>query len=447
MSLTAEQVLALAPDPAAAVAGRKLGVRRPWRNLGRSERALWGECQGTALYQVRADLSDLAAHCSCPSSKNPCKHSLGLMLLAANEPDALPEAAEPDWVAEWLTKRAAAAARRAKRAESFDPEAPELAREQRAEKRLQRVREGIEGLDLWLGDVIRGGLAALESQSFLFWEAQASRMVDAQAPGLASRLRRMAWISRSHPDWPERLLRELGKLALLTQAFRRLDELDPPLREDVRRLVGFNLPLEEVLSGPDVVSDHWLVLAQTLEENERVRTQRSWLFGEASGRRALVLQFAAGEASFPEPLAPGTRLEADLAFWPSAWPQRALIRERRGGAEPLRAVPTIAGTETVDALLSEAAEALSRLPWIERLLFVLNAVIPVPDPAPDPIAGPWRVVDRQGQALRLAAGDPWPLLALSGGRPVDLVGEWDGEALIPLAVIGEGIYLPLRRTG
>ncbi len=446
MSLTAEQVLALAPDPAAAAAGRKLGVRRPWRNLGRSERALWGECQGTALYQVRADLADLAAHCNCPSSKNPCKHSLGLMLLAAGEPDALPEAEEPEWVAEWLGKRAAAAARKAKRAESFDPEAADLAREQRAEKRLQRVREGIEGLDLWLADVIRGGIAALETQSFSFWEAQAARMVDAQAPGLASRLRRMAWISRSHSDWPQRLLRELGKLALLTQAYRRLDELDPLLREDVRRLVGFNLPQEEVISGPDGVADRWLVLAQTLEENERVRTQRSWLYGEASGRRALVLQFAAGEASFPQPLATGTRFEADLAFWPSAWPQRALIRERRGQAEPLRLVPEplpeLAGTDTVAALLAEAAEALARLPWMERLLFVLRGVVPAPDAAD----GPWRIVDRQGEALPLTSGDPWPLLALSGGRPVDLVGEWDGEALIPLAAVGEGIYLPLRRT-
>jgi hypothetical protein len=27
----------------------------------------------------------------------------------------------------------------------------------------------------------------------------------------------------------------------------------------------------------------------------------------------------------------------------------------------------------------------------------------------------------------------WELLAISGGRPVDLIGEWDGDHLFPLA--------------
>ena len=48
MNLTADQVLALAPDPGAASAARKLGVPRPWSDLGRSDRAIWGKCQGSA---------------------------------------------------------------------------------------------------------------------------------------------------------------------------------------------------------------------------------------------------------------------------------------------------------------------------------------------------------------------------------------------------------------
>ena len=109
MTLTVEQALALAPDGASASAGRKLGSPKGWRGLGRGAGALWGECQGSALYQVRVDLGDLTTKCSCPSRKFPCKHALGLLVLAATDPAALPESEPPEWVAEWLQRRAARA--------------------------------------------------------------------------------------------------------------------------------------------------------------------------------------------------------------------------------------------------------------------------------------------------------------------------------------------------
>ena len=38
--------------------------------------------------------------------------------------------------------------------------------------------------------------------------------------------------------------------------------------------------------------------------------------------------------------------------------------------------------------------------------------------------------------LRIGADALWPLLALGGGRPLALFGEWDGQALRPLAARG-----------
>src|SRR5215211_7519218 len=98
MSLTPEQVLTLAPDPASANAGKKLANAKSWQNLGQSAIALWGECQGSALYQVRVDLRDTTVRCSCPSRKFPCKHGLGLLVLAAGSPAAVPKGEPPDWV-------------------------------------------------------------------------------------------------------------------------------------------------------------------------------------------------------------------------------------------------------------------------------------------------------------------------------------------------------------
>jgi hypothetical protein len=45
----------------------------------------------------------------------------------------------------------------------------------------------------------------------------------------------------------------------------------------------------------------------------------------------------------------------------------------------------------------------------------------------------------------IAGVDPWRLLALSGGHPLDLTGEWDGAALIPLGAFMRGEFHPLGR--
>src|SRR6185437_12359964 len=178
MSFTSEQALALAPDSASASAGRKLANTRHWQSLGRNAEALWGECQGSGKnpYQVRVDLATLSVKCSCPSRKFPCKHGLGLMLIFAANAGDLAEAEPPSWVADWLAKRHTRAEKHAApTVSSEETAAKEQARAKdkarRAERREKLVAEGIEGLNLWLDDLMRNGLAAVETQPASFWEA------------------------------------------------------------------------------------------------------------------------------------------------------------------------------------------------------------------------------------------------------------------------------------
>ena len=113
-TLNADQILALAPDAGSAKAGQSLANRRKWLALGRSDRAAWGECQGSARepYRTQIDLAEPAFRCSCPSRKFPCKHGLGLFLLLASDPAAFDRGAPPAWVAEWLSRRDQSAAQR-----------------------------------------------------------------------------------------------------------------------------------------------------------------------------------------------------------------------------------------------------------------------------------------------------------------------------------------------
>jgi hypothetical protein len=57
----------------------------------------------------------------------------------------------------------------------------------------------------------------------------------------------------------------------------------------------------------------------------------------------------------------------------------------------------------------------------------------------------WLGIDSRGDALALAGRDEalFPLLAISGGGPVDLAAEYDGRALRPLAVIAGGRWKSL----
>ncbi|MGH2485788.1 MAG: SWIM zinc finger family protein [Ktedonobacterales bacterium] len=436
MRLSSDQVLALAPDAGSAANGKKLADVKYWRGVGQNERALWGECQGSALYQVRVDLTTFSVKCSCPSHKFPCKHGLGLLLLAVDDKSA-PADDPPDWVREWLAKRAETAEKQP--IQSNDPSKPvdAAARAKRAQKRAALVEQGLARLDLWLSDLVRNGLAALEAQPATLWERQAAQMVDAQAPGVAARLRQLAGVPGSSEDWPERLVGGLGQLALLTHAYSRLDALDAPLRHDVRQLIGWTLSQEELTATGEQVTDDWLALGQWIEDGEQVRTQRAWLLGVQTRRPALLLSFSARGAPFPQTLAPGLRQRATLTFYPGGAPLRARLDSSEGESTPVTEVT--AGLDSIEAFLAGVAATLARQPWQDRFLCALRRATPV---CLDD-GNRWYLRDSQGVALPLIARNHWRLLALSGGYPVDVAGEWDGVALRPLGICSDGRYHPL----
>lgn len=443
---TADQVAAMAPDPASAKAGQALATPRKWGLLARDGRALWGECQGSGSkpYQVIVDAAEPAFRCTCPSRKFPCKHGLGLLFIYAAQPAQVAETAdEPAWVAEWLAMRASKAEKKAEKAAA--PPAPErapdpAAQARRAAQREERVRAGLDDLEQWLLDGVRQGLAGAGQRPRAEWERVAARLVDAQAAGAARLVRELAAVPNGGDGWPGRLLGGMARLHLLAHAARRMDALPDPVAAEVRTALGYTARQEEVLAGPGE-RDTWVVLGVRTEMEERLRVQRTWLRGEASGRTALLLSFAAaGQPLEPGP-APGTRMPAELAFYPGARPLRALVRERTGTPEPASALP---GCDSVDAALGEWSAALADSPWTERLALALRGVTPLLD------GERWMLADAEGAALPLATGTDdaaWLLLATGGGRPVQVAGEWDGAAFLPLGAVVEGRFQVLPVPG
>jgi SWIM zinc finger len=422
-----ERVLALAPDTPSQRTAQSVASGRAWPATGAGTGALWGECRGSAAAPYRAvvDLSGPAYRCSCPSRRFPCKHVLALLLLWTEGAVRDDAAGPPDWAASWLTTRAARASR-APSGESAEPRDPKAAA-RRARQRETRVASGLVELDRWLCDQVRQGLASSQQAGYGHWDDIAARMVDAQAPALAERLRALASVPHSGAGWDGRLLEEYALLHLLAVAYRRQDELPPPLRETVRSRIGFSLRQASVLACGQPVRDHWQVLARRDLEQDRIRARRTWLRGRKTGRDALLLSFAAAGQPLDDSLTVGTDADADLVFYPGAVPLRAIVQARHDDSD---GEPPDGGP--VAGLLAGYAAALAADPWLDSWPAVLE-VTPARAPAP-------AVRDADGDAVPLhpGAGDCWPLFALSGGRPVTLAGEWTPRGLWPLTAWDEG---------
>ncbi|BBA99629.1 hypothetical protein RVR_6334 [Actinacidiphila reveromycinica] len=426
---TVDQVLALAPDAASRKAGAKLAAPAPWSGTGAAGTAVWGLCRGSGSkpYQTVVDTRGPAYRCSCPSRKFPCKHALALLLLwagGAEGPIAVTGAAgtEPEWVEQWVSarrKKEEAGAPGAARASG--PADPEAAR-RRADRRAVRVEGGAAELEQRLADLLRGGLAGADRADHRSFDETAARMVDAQAPGLASRVRELGSIPASGGDWPSRMLEETALLHLLARGFLGREELPGPLVDTVRARVGFTVDSAELLAGP-TVPGRWLVLAQ-YDTADDLTTRRIWLRDGASGRFALVLSFgAAGRApqlAFPV----GVVIEADLAYHPSAVPLRAALGPHRTSPAPPVAAPQ--GTAVGPALDGYGA-ALADDPWLDAWPVLLHDVVPIPGP------DRWQLADATGtDAVPLAGPAPWRLAALSGGHPLTLFAELTPAGAKPL---------------
>lgn len=440
-SLTAEQIVALAPDPASAKSGRDLANPRKWQNLGQNEIAAWGECQGSGKdpYKVQVDLREPAFRCSCPSRKFPCKHGIGLLLLLSAQPAAFATADPPAAVTEWLQKREQTAQKRAEPGGAADapPVAPKRAAASRsAAAREAKVTAGLEELDRWMTDLIRQGFAAIQGRGHRFWDDVAARMVDAQAPGVARMVRDLASVVASGEGWQSRLLERLARLHLLIEGYRRRADLSPDMLAEVRTQIGWAQDQDALRAGP-LARDRWMALGQYVSDEDQLRVQRTWLWGETSGRAALLLSFAPPGQPLDRSIVVGAALDADLAFFAGVAPLRALVAQRYGAPLPITAMP---GHPTLSVAIAAYADTIALNPWLERYPLPLAAVTPRRE------GDRWLVCDSEGRMAPLTVNPTqgWRLIALGGGGPVTLFGEWDGASLTPLSVWDEGTIIRLE---
>lgn len=434
---TTEHVSALSPDSGSLKNGRALAVASKWQMLGQADGILWGEIKGSGStpYQTCIEQATPSFKCSCPSRKFPCKHGLGLALIFTTQPDALKQTEYPAWVAEWVNKRQQRVEKQTQKASDAPVDEATLKKREQAQEKRQAARNdkvstGVSELQTWLYDQVRQGL----SQSVMDhrpWEKMAARMIDAQAPALAQRLQRCSEARFSGGAWQEKLLREVSRLHLLLEAYARKESLSSELQADIAAHIGETTKQAELLTQ-DGITDDWLVLGQSLEEREAMRTQRTWLYGVQHQRYALLLDFAIANQAMTLRPPLGSCFNAELVFYASTWAVRALVKKDNGA---VAVTPEISSFIPIESALFAFQSQLAQSPWLSSYPWALSEVIPVRQNEQ------WLLVDNALTALPLRINETqgWHLLAVSGGQPVNIFGEWDGETLLPLAVFSEQV--------
>ena len=440
MQWTDDKISLLAPNDSTERRGRMLANSSKWIQLATNYEAIWGECKGSGAqtYHVCINLKGPKFKCNCPVRQLPCKHALGLLFLYANSSAIFKYQAPPADVANWLSKHypsesstpTSISARPSKNQEAL--EKAEKAKEKRWQQRLVLMESGLLELEQWLQDMVRQGIANTDVHQATFWNAAAAKMVDAKLPSVSVFLKETQQLLHRHTDWSELVVARLGVLYSWVAAFKQREQLSPELQQALFARLGKTTTKAAVIAEERLQRDEWLVLGSFEDVDVEGRDfRRVWLHGWNSGKKALLLEYAFGATSYEHRYWVGSVWRGELAYYSPAYAQRATWVQ----AEPLSnfdAVKPLPATNFQTALI-DYSEALSQNPWLQRFPVVL-----------DHLHAQWTsdesllLLDEQGQQVPLVELLPplqWKILALSGGHPISLLGEWDGQRFRPLSTL------------
>ena len=437
--MNTETARALAPDDNTLKRAEQLASPRRWIFVERNDRALWGECSGSGAdpYRAVVDMNGPAYKCSCPVKRFPCKHALALLLMATDGNDeTFGKNPPPQYVTEWIDARdRRTVAKTIPRTEEQIAKS-DAGKERNFTERLELMRDGVADLQRRLLDIIRGGLAEMENAPPQYFDDFAARMVDAKLGGLSRQIKSWASLKYRFPEsWYERLLSEMGELYLFTKAFQRFEQLSEPLQDEILQQAGMTTKKEDLFSN-EGLTDDWLVIAQIqAQEEDNLTSRRVWLMGKNSNKTVLILDFAFGNMGFPNAWVNGLSYRAEVVFYPSAFPLRAAVKTSELG----ETFTQIIGYQDFTQFLNAYSNAVGQNPWLSAFPALLANVIPVFEKSQ------FYLVDNDKKRLDTEGVEKtnWQLMALSGGHPISIFGEWNGKSFKPLSVFVDGRLIML----
>lgn len=429
-----ENVRRLAPDLLTFERSQDLLKPTRWKQTGCRGSLIWGKCRtaGLTWYHMALELDKLRFFSNSPSTQQPDKYVLALATLMVKGTLRFPEEdVIPDWVTEGFRRKA----QREAQSKVEQDNKKEQARRRARDKRLLLMHEGVQDLERWLEDVVREGMGEWFGRDEAQWEAIATRMVDQKLGAIGKRLRSL-YQKRHLAQWMDICATEIADLYLFVQAFKRLDDWPQDRQQELLSLAGMNTKKADLLEQKGV-QDFWLILSREQGIEDNLRYRRTWLWGEQTQQPALLLDFAWGDTPFEHDWRVGAAIEAELVYYPAAYPQRALVKQFTYETRPFA---KLEGTSDIHEFLREYARILSLNPWLQTYPALLTDVYPVLTET-----GDMYIQDASANVIALRTGEEaWKLLALAEGEPLLVFGEWDGQDILPLMVLAQRKVIRLR---
>lgn len=298
------------------------------------------------------------------------------------------------------------------------------------------MQAGLEELENWLQDTLREGLASLEQQPD-FWEDIAARMYDAKLSAIGRRLKLMRLVIGRQENWFEQVTEELGNIYLLLRALKNIEALSPTLQRDVLTMSGVTIQKKELEKNGIPTKDIWMVLATSEKEEDNLRSRRTWIYGYQTKRYGLVLDFAWGRQDFTDFYTAGEVFESTIIYYPSNAPIRVMVKDKR--LLKARSIKRIIGFPDIATFLDHYAMALAANPWLLEFPCAMEGITPIMEQEQV------QLLD-QHQFLfpsSMSHTKQMKLLAISGGHPIRLFGEWFNKKFFPLSASTEERFIVL----
>jgi len=416
-----EEIEKLAPDPATLERCYPLASRRYLKDLGVCDTFIWGKIKtlGASFYQVCWQLNTFTAASNSPIYPKPDKYALALAFYYCKNTISFPTFKEvPEWVTSNILKLPLNELEKAER---------EIERQYLREKnQLKRQAEMLQGclvLTMWIEDCIRMGLARLREQPFAFWESIVSKLNDFKLNGIASRLLPLFHL-RNNENWIKVTTKRFGEIILFVEAFQKWDDFKAENQQDLLIYGGATIKKEAVLLEQPVF-DSWFVLAITYQEiSPDLNARYIWLNGSVSKKFAQLISYSWRGEKWDFPYELFTRVAGNIHYYPSGFPQRAILQSFEVLPERETCLPQ--GYEDWHAFFDDYRKAYKSNFLLEEFPGILNQItLDTEEPV--------HLKDNKGVKVALSPSyeEKWELIAYSEDHPVTIFGTWDGLYFTP----------------
>ncbi|MCH2023872.1 MAG: hypothetical protein MK207_15450 [Saprospiraceae bacterium] len=445
MKWTDDKISALAPNASTDRRGKMLANSIKWDNLGTNYIAIWGDCIPieSQRYLVQINLSDSSFKCSCTVRNTVCKHILGLLYMYSKSTALFKYQPPPPLINNWLSSDTKTLAKsksyKKNNKTKIELEKIKIAKEKRWQKRLKLMSDGIDELELWLTDLVRHGIANINATKSDFWQQVAAKMIDAKLPAISTYLKETHQIILQEKEWAKLIVSRIGTLYFWVESFKKRESFDKLLQNELYISLGKTIKKSTILESHPRTTDIWLVMGKKEGiDIEGTNYRRVWLYGQKTGKNALIIDYIFGKISYEQQYNVGTLLKGTLAYFSSNYNQRAIFANfELTNEENLN----INKYRNVSDFFDNYSEATAQNPWIRLFPATLANISVFMNNNKELI-----IKDIKGQLMpiaKISESAQWKLLAVSGGHPISLFGEWNGIYFEPISIIDNSIITNL----